>query len=273
MLTLAQKDGIPELGDYVFRDAMTSRNQVETLVRYAMEVEGRKRFAVLAPENRLGQEFADLFAQAVLRHGGTLVVREGYSDSGSDFRTPIKRLKGEDPAIPDSNDREARKRGRMTPPPLPFDVLFIPDIGERVALLSPYLAYYGVENVLLLGTSAWNTPELLERSSRYVEGAVFTDGFYPGSDLPTVRDFVARYLEIYGDEPTFLEAEGYDVASILIGLLENREVRTRSDLRSALAKVRNYPGVTGEISFGPFGDALKSPFLLRIYNGALISAR
>lgn len=273
LLALAQKDGVPEIGDYVFRDALTNRRQVETLVRYAMEVEKRQRFAILAPDNRLGQELADFFGQAVLRHGGTLVVRQGYSDSDSDFRTPIKRLKGEDPAIPDPVDKEARQRVHIAPAPdLPFDVLFIPDVGERVALIASYLAYYGVENVQLLGTSAWNSPELLERSARYVEGAVFVDGFYAGSDQPRTRDFVARYSELYGEEPSLLEAEGYDLARLFIGLLEGGKIRSRSELRSALAKVKNFPGVSGDLSFDAVGDGVKKPVLLRIANGFLIAA-
>jgi ABC-type branched-subunit amino acid transport system substrate-binding protein len=273
LLSLAQKEGVPEIGDYVFRAALTSQRQVEALVRYASEVEGRQRFAILAPDNRLGQEFADLFSAAVHRQGGTMVARQQYSDNDSDFRTPIKLLKGEDPAIPDDNSKEARKRVRIAPAPdLPFDVLFIPDVGERVALLASYLAYYGVENVQLLGTSAWNTPELLERSARYVDGAVFAVGFYAGSAQPRVRDFVARYSELYGEEPSILEVEGYELARLLISLLERGDIRSRSELRSALAKVRNFPGVSGDLAFDPLGDAVKKPVLLRIENGALIAA-
>jgi ABC-type branched-subunit amino acid transport system substrate-binding protein len=273
LLAMAQKEGVPEIGDYVFRNALTSQRQVEALVRYASAGHGRKRFAILAPDNRLGQEFADLFSAAVLRQGGTVVARQQYSESDSDLRTPIKLLKGEDPAIPDDNSKEARKRVRIAPAPeLPFDVLFIPDVGERVALIASYLAYYGVENVQLLGTSAWNTPELLERSARYVDGAVFAVGFYAGSAQPRVRDFVARYSELYGEEPSILEAEGYDLARLLIGLLEGGAIRSRSELRSALATMKNFPGVSGDLAFDPLGDAVKKPVLLRIENGALLTA-
>lgn len=273
LLALAQKEGVPEIGTYIFRDALTSRRQVEALVRFAIEVEGRKRFAILAPDHRLGQEFADLFSEAVLRHKGTLVARQGYRDTESDFRTPVKLLKGEDPAIPDPKEREARNRVRIVPPsPLSFDVLFLPDVGERVALIASYLAYYGIEDVQLLGTSAWNSPELLEHSARYVEGAVFAESFYSGSAQPRVRDFVERYYERYGDEPSILEAEGYDLARLLVSLLEKGEIRSRSELRDALAKGSSFAGVSGDLSFDPLGDAIKKPVLLRIRNGALIAA-
>jgi ABC-type branched-subunit amino acid transport system substrate-binding protein len=270
LLSLAQKEGVPEIGDYVFRNALTSYRQVEALVRYASFGPGRKRFAILAPENRLGQEFADLFSQAVVRHGGTVVARQSYSDGDSDFRTQVKLLKGENPAIPDPNTRESRQLV-VPAAPLPFDVLFIPDVGERIALIASYLAYYGVEKAQLLGTSAWNTPELWERSARYVDGAVFVDGFYAESQQPRVRDFVARYSERYGEEPSLLDAEGYDLARLLIRLLEGGTIRSRSELRSALAKVKNFPAVSGDLAFDPLGDGVKAPVLLRITNGSLIA--
>ena len=271
LLTLAQKEGVPEIGEYIFRTALTSHQQVETLVRYASAGSDRKRFAILAPDNRLGQEFAELFSQAVRRHGGTLVARQSYSDSDSDFRTPIKLLKGENPAIPDPDSKESSKVVVRTAP-LPFDVLFIPDVGERVALIASYLAYYGVENIQLLGTSAWNAPELLEHAARYVDGAVFTVGFYAGSDQPRVRDFVARYAERYGEEPSILEAQGYDLARLLIALLEGGTIRSRSELRSALAQVKNFPAISGDLAFDPLGDGLKKPVLLRITNGTVMAA-
>jgi hypothetical protein len=67
--------------------------------------------------------------------------------------------------------------------------------GERVAL-TLYLAYYGVENVSSLGTSAWNAPNF-ERSARYVEERI-VDGFYPGSEQPRTRDLWPA-KEIYGE--------------------------------------------------------------------------
>lgn len=268
LIALASRDGIPGLGDYVFRDALTARQQVDALVRHALQQEKRARFAVLYPENRSGQELADLFAAAVKAQGGTLVARQSYAEETTDFRAPVKLLRGEDPGRPDPIDKESRRKVRPAPPP--FDALFIPDLGERVALIAPYLAYYGLDSVQLYGTGAWNSPELFERAGRYVDGAVFSDAFYAGSDTVLVRAFDQAYRDQYGDEPSVLEAEGYDLARLLIDLLQQPEIRDRATLRTALAHLRDYPGVTGRLGFTPAGETRKTPFLLRIRNGGLI---
>jgi ABC-type branched-subunit amino acid transport system substrate-binding protein len=87
-----------------------------------------------------------------------------------------------------------------------------------------------------------------------------------------VREFVARYSEIYGEEPSILEVEGYDLARLLIGLLERGNIRSRSELRRALAQVKNFPAVSRDLAFDPLGDVVKTPVLLRIESGSLMAA-
>jgi len=269
LLTLSQKEALPEIGDYVFRDSLTSRQQVQALVRYAMEERKMTRFAVLGPDNRLGREMAELFIREVEKRGGEVVGRQSYAENATDFRRQIKLLKGEDPDAPEP---EPPKPGEEIPPPtpLPFEALFLPDYADRIGLVAPQLAFYGIEEATLLGINGWNTPDLIRLAGRYVEGAVFVDGFFRYSPYPFVQEFVDRYFEKYGEEPSILEAQGFDVAGILLFLLDRPGIRTREDLRLALSQLRNYPGVTGATSFGLQGDAEKVLFLLQVQNGNIV---
>lgn len=269
LLALSQKEGLPEVGDHVFRDSLTSRQQVQALVRYAMEERQLTAFAVLSPENRLGQEMAELFAGEVARRGGRVAARQSYSESVTDFRRQIKLLKGEDPQAPEPLPP---KPGEAVPPPrpLPFEALFIPDHADRIGLIAPQLVFYGIEQLPLLGINGWNSPDLVRLAGRFVEGAVFVDGFFRHSPYPLVQEFVDRYFEKYGEEPSILEAQGYDAAGMLLALLDRPGMRRREDLRLALSRVRNYPGVTGATSFTLQGDAEKVLFLLQVQNGNIV---
>lgn len=263
LLTLSQKDGLPETGDHIFRDSLTSRQQVTALLRYAMEERGMTRFAILSPENRLGQEMAELFSREVAARGGLVTITQGYGENLTDFRRQIKLLKRENP------DAVEREPGRSTRP-LSFEALFIPDYADRIALIAPQLAYYGIEQIPLLGISGWNSPDLVRLAGRSVEGAVFVDGFYRDSAYPVVQEFVDRYVAKYGDEPSILEAQGYDAAGILLSILGHANIRTRQDLRLALSQMRKYPGVTGATSFTSQGDTEKILYLLQVQNGAIV---
>jgi branched-chain amino acid transport system substrate-binding protein len=271
LLTLSQREGLPEVGDYVFRDSLTTSQQVKSLVHYAMEDQQMTTFAILYPENKLGREMVELFTREVESRGGHIAATQSYAESDTDFGRQIKLLKGENPDEPEPPPPPPGTTGVVKEKPaLGFDALFIPDYADRVGLIAPQLAFYGIEDFPLLGINGWNSPELIRLAGRYVEGAVFVDGFFRYSPYPFVKDFVNLYYQKYGEEPTILEAQGFDVAGILLSLLDNPEIRTREDLRQALAQVRNYPGVTGATSFDSAGDVEKVLFLLKVENGNIV---
>lgn len=274
MLSLSQREGLPETGEFVFRDSLTSRLQARALARYAVLERGFTGFGILYPENLLGQEMAHLFAEEVKKLGGLVVISEGYAETATDFGRQIKRLMGMDPDAPEEiTAAEAERRKNSSGrdfPPVNFDALFIPDYADRIGMVAPQLAYYGIEGVPLLGSNGWNSPELVRLAGRSVEGAVFVDGFFRYSPYPFVREFVDRYFEKYGEEPSILEAQGYDAVGILLSILDRRDIRTRDDLRLALSMLQNYPGVTGATTFDFHGDADKVLFLLQVKNGNIV---
>jgi ABC-type branched-subunit amino acid transport system substrate-binding protein len=198
-----------------------------------------------------------------------VVARQKYLEKATDFRRQIKLLKGEDPNAPEK--KPATRNGQpAVEPALPFDALFIPDYAERVGLIVPQLPFYGLRGLPLLGINGWNSPELLSLAGAYVEGAVFVDGFFRHSDYSFVKDFVNRCFEKFGEEPTILEAQGYDAAGILLSLAGRADIRTREDLRRVLGSLRDYPGVTGATSFDMDGDARKVLFLLQVRDGQIV---
>lgn len=264
LLSLSQKEGLPQVGGHVFRLSLTAHAQVEALVEYAMGEKGLTTFAVLAPENRLGREMGELFVREVEKRGGKVAARLGYPENATDFKLQVQQLQGRGQPAPEGRGAAEKKE------PVTVQALFIPDQASRVALVAPQLAYYGLQGVQLLGTNGWNSPELTRLAGRSVEGAVFTDGFFRGSPSPAVREFVGRYKEKFGEDPSILEAQGFDVASILLSVLADPAVRTRDDLRQALSRLNNYPGVTGTTTFDQDGEARKSLFLLQVRGGEIV---
>jgi branched-chain amino acid transport system substrate-binding protein len=261
LLSLSQRSGIPETGDYVFRFSLTASEQIRALVRYAVEERGITTFAMLVPENRLGEEMAELFVREVQKRGAVIVARQSYPEVATDFKAQVRRLMGRSPEQPDPPLAE------RTPPP--FEALFIPDFSDRISLVAPQVAFYGITGVQLLGINGWNSPELTRLAGSFVEGAVFVDGFFKGSLNPVVREFVHLYKQKYGEEPTVLESQGFDAANILLTLLSNPAVRTREDVRQALARLQGFPSISGPTSFDEHGEALRELFMLQIRRGAI----
>ncbi len=274
LLTMSQKQGLAASSLYVFRNSLTPQLQVRALIDYAMEERGFSQFGIMSPQTRQGENFAAVFREEVMRRGGEIISEQSYLTDQTDFRSQVRLLQGLDPNAP---DEEENKKDPDDPnaiaeeeEPPPFEALFIPDYADRISLLAPQLAFYGLEGVQLLGPNGWNDAELPRLTRQFVEGAVFTDGFFRHSDYPFVQDFVEQYFSQYNEEPTILEAQGYDIAGILLTLLNDSSVRSREDLRRALAQIQNYPGVTGATRFDFIGEADKILFLLQVQKGTIV---
>ncbi|WP_041531197.1 penicillin-binding protein activator [Syntrophotalea carbinolica] len=267
LLTLSQQTGLPQIGSWIFRNSLTSELQVRTLVNYAMYQQNMTSFGILAPETRLGQDLSTAFADEVRARGGQIVAVQSYQPQATDFREQIKRLQGKQPNEPETTPEDAEAQAAEPPP---FDALFIPDTPNRLALIAPQLPFYGLDDISLLGSANWDAPNLLPQAGPYIENAVFVSGFHRYSAYPFVKDFVDRYFERYGAEPSLLEAQGYDVAGIALSLLANPTAHSRANLRRDLTQMRHYPGVTGASSFTTTGDADKVLYLLQIRQGALV---
>lgn len=269
LLALSQKEGIPQAGDYVFRLALTAPAQVRALVDYAIGEQGMTTFAVLAPENRLGQEMAELFSREVERRGGKVAIRVGYPENATDFKPQVRQLAGR--GQPQVKSKTAPGAGGAEKKePVTFEALFIPDSADKIVLIAPQLTYYGLEKVELLGTNGWNSPSLPRLGGRHVAGAVFVDGFFSASPEPAVHEFVRLHQEEHGATPSILEAQGFDAAGILLTLLSDPAVRTRDAVRQALSRLKGYSGVTGTTSFDGEGDAQRRLPLLQVRGGEVV---
>jgi ABC-type branched-subunit amino acid transport system substrate-binding protein len=294
IITLTQKDNIPEIGDKVFRNFITPKMQVQTLSSFAVESLGSFRFAILYPDETYGITFMNLFWDQLLELGGQVVGVESYKPDQTDFSDSIKKLvgiyyeipedlqpeeeedltDGEQPDALEDQEQAAditRKKtargddGEDKPQAIvDFDAIFIPDSPGKAGEIAPQLAFYDIKEVYILGTNLWHSDSLIELAGQYVQGAVMADGFFADSPTPRVQQFVSDFEETYQEAPDFIEAIVYDTANILFNVVGREQIRYRSEIRDELLHLDNFPGVTGNTRFDENGDAQKKLYLLRI---------
>ncbi len=265
IIVLSQKDGIPDLGDYVFRNFLTPQMQIDTIVPYAIEKLGARRFVILYPEDTYGETFMTLFQDKVSAYGEQVVIAEAYTPGQTDFGESIKELINHSgPVGNDAEESEKETHPRQEEAIVDIDAVFIPDMYSTVGLIAPQLLFYNVENVLLLGTNLWHFERLIEMARKYVQGALVPDAFYLDSQKEQVVDFIGRYENEFQEKPKFIEAVAYDTAMILFKTVSQPEIKSRKELRDRLQTIRNYDGVTGLTSFKSNGEVDKKLYLFRI---------
>ena len=192
-----------------------------------------------------------------------------YKADQTDLGEEIRALGGVAPATPGMEFTLG-----VPPKPNPgFEALFIPDFSYRVAMIAPQLAYYDIRGVRLLGTSGWDSPELLKGDPGHLQGAVFVDGFFTDSFRPEVNDFIEAFYTAYGREPDTMEALVYDAADIAVKLLLENRGETRDAFRKSLLQIKGHRGVSGRTSFPASRDAEKDLFILTVKDGRIVQVR
>ncbi len=256
LVTLSPLKGIAQKGRYIFQNSLTHASQVKALVRYAFEELDIVTYAIIYPENPYGRTFKKLFQQEVERSGGELIVAASYTDEQTDFGDLIKGMVEYQPT---EDPKEKPK------PIINFGAIFIPDDFKKINLLVPQLAYYDIVDVKLLGTNGWDSPELVRDSGKFVEGAVFVDGFFRDSSLPRVRYFVRDFEKTFNTSPTLLEALSFDSTMVMLEAISN----TGLPCREALLSLQGYAGVSGLKGFDHDGEGIRRLFLLTVSHGRI----
>jgi len=285
IITLTQREGITAEGDMVFQNFLTPAVEVDRLVHKATQQMGLSRFAILYPDTAYGRTLMNLFWDKVEESGGSIAAVESYKPEETDFAVEIKKMVGlyyprPEPTAEALAEKKAffsqmgvdpGSSAEMEVEPLiDFDAVFIPDNAQKVSLIAPQFPFHKVFRVRFLGTSLWQSPELVEQAAEYLQGAVFPSGFSIQSDSATVKQFVALYRKTYEAEPGILAAAGYDTLMFLNHVLVKQAPKTRQDLQRAMRASKDFTGISGKMVFNDRREVIKTPALYSIRGKRLV---
>jgi ABC-type branched-subunit amino acid transport system substrate-binding protein len=250
MISLAQKEGIPEVGSEIFRYSLTPEQQVRSLLYFTTKYRGLKTFGVLHPNSNYGKVFLDKMKSLAPSYDATVAAAAAYNDS-KNVAADIRNLKF--------------NVAKSTPEaPIGFNALFIPDSYLSILNILPQLKAAGLDTLLLLGTNAWNDPVLSAKSGGALDNTLFLDIYFKNSKSGLVKNFAQEYQTAFGQSPSTLEAMGFDIIRFIGETLKKNKVNDKSDLHPALVKTKDFQGVTGLHTFGPDREARIKPYMLTI---------
>jgi len=309
LITLTAEEGITEVGPYVLRAGLTNASQMDALVHYTMDILGMKRFAILYPRHPYGEELLHLFWDRVEQKKGEITGVQSYAAEETTFTESVKALVGRDVLElrgdyhlalkecgkqPDSYRKARCERNVVTDlkPIIDFDGLFIPDYPRTLALVAPALASEDiiveqdaryirriektlgrkVEPVTLLGANGWNSPSVPEKAGRYVENALFTDGFFAAGETKETAEFVTEFRKAYNRTPGLPEALFYDAIRMVRAVITAQSPPHREAMRQGLRTLTNFTGVTGKMSFAESADVKREVQILTIKDGSIQGA-
>ncbi len=297
LLTLTRREEVSRGRRGVLRIAETPALEAARMAAYATGPLGLQRFAILYPDHPYGLHLRKTFWDAVEAGGGEVVGVARYPADATDFSGPIRRLIGYELLSEESREALAererlRKRAKRLPAqaaaelraqagalqgeagaPLPpfvdFEALFVPGAGGTVGLIAPHLTFHEVRGVRLLGSGAWNAPELLALGGRHLNGAVFPAGSFAASRAPRQAAFSMLYREHYAEAPGDTAAAAYDAVNLALLALA-RGAAGRRALLAELRAIRSFEGVSGRFAWSEDARWLRESLLLGVDHGILV---
>jgi branched-chain amino acid transport system substrate-binding protein len=209
-----------------------------------------KRTSVLFINNDWGRSSIDIYLAAAKQRGVAVPVLEGFTDSTTDFRPLLLKV-------------------RDTAP----ELLVIQCYYKSAALIVRQARQVGLEKTKIV----WGNynPEFIKLAGPASEGVSVTQYFYAPDAGPQAQDFVRRFRERFKTDPDHFNAGAYDSVIQLAWAAGQVEHPTRKSIRDTLATAKAIPSVVyGPFAFGPDRRIQDQSFTeLIVYHGEYVAAK
>jgi branched-chain amino acid transport system substrate-binding protein len=232
---------VTEIGDYIFRVCFIDPFQGSVMAKFAIENLKVKKVAILRDvKSDYSMGLADFFAAKVKELGGEVVSDVSYSSGDSNFKAQLTKIKGTSP-----------------------EAIFIPGYYTDVGLIAKQAKELSL-TAPLLGGDGWDSAKLSEIGGASINGNYFSNHYTTESQEPHVVEFINKFKSKYNETPDGLAALGYDAAKILAEAIKTSNEVTSVQIRDALAKIKDFAGITGKITIDANRNAIKSAVVVKV---------
>lgn len=235
---------VTKKGDYIFRSCFIDPVQGAAIAQFGAKTLKAKRGALMVDrKNDYSTGLEKVINEVFTRLGGQIVVTQSYQAADQDFNAQITSIKGANP-----------------------DVIFVPGYYGDVGLFAKQARDKGI-TVPIVGGDGWDSPSLYQIGGAALNGSYFSNHYSPDDADPLVQKFVNDYKSRYGSVPDALAATAYDAARIMFDAIKRANSLDGTAIRNALAATKEFPGVTGKVTFNENRDAVKPIVMIKIEDG------
>jgi branched-chain amino acid transport system substrate-binding protein len=234
---------------WVFRTPFLDPFQGPVVANFVTEEFGFTKAAVLYDvASDYPKGLADFFKQGWENiHGpGSVVAFESFTTGDTDFSAQLTKIK-------DSG----------------AEFIFTPQYYNEVALIVQQAHELGWD-APVVGSDSWGSAELMNLCGDDCKGLFFSTHYAAKGATGATKEFIDRYNEKYGYVPDDVGALTWDSMLIVqkaiqdCGTITGDIKQDRKCVRDALANIKNFQGITGEMTFTEEGDPIKCAVIVKI---------
>ncbi len=234
---------------YVFRGCFLDPFQGPVAAKFATEELGAKTAAVIYDvASDYPKGLAEFFKAAFEEiHGaGSVVAFESFTTNDVDFSAQLTNIIGSG-----------------------ADVLFVPQYYNEIPLIVKQAKGFGWDKPIL-GSDSWGSGDLMGLCGDDCKGYYFSTHYAAAGAQGATKAFIDKYNELYGATPDDVAALTYDSLKLLLSAIQGTGGLTgdlkadREAVKNALGAVKDFEGITGNMTFTPEGDPIKCAVVVQI---------
>jgi branched-chain amino acid transport system substrate-binding protein len=231
---------------YVFRVCFIDPVQGDVAAKYAVNTLKAKKAALIVDRSQdycIG--LAKFFKDAFTKLGGKIVAETFCVTEDKDFSAQLSTIKSSNP-----------------------DIIYAPNYYSPVALFTKQARELGVKTLVLSGDGAQSS-ELISIGGKEVEGVTFTGHFNTKATTTKLgKDFIAQFDKKFPKrEINAYAALGADAYFVLMDAITRAKSTQGEAIRAALATTKNFEAISGKLSIGEDGNAVKPMVINQVKNG------
>ncbi|MGD8252583.1 MAG: ABC transporter substrate-binding protein, partial [Desulfobacterales bacterium] len=122
----------------------------------------------------------------------------------------------------------------------------------------------------ILGSDSWGGGDLMGLCGDDCKGYFFSTHYAAAGAKGETKTFIDEYTAAYGKTPDDVAALTWDSLGLMLqaikdtGGLSGDIAADRTKVKDALASIKNFPGITGGMTFTPEGDPEKCAVVVKI---------
>ncbi|HLA98605.1 MAG TPA: ABC transporter substrate-binding protein [Anaerolineales bacterium] len=187
-------------------------------------------------------------------HGaGSVVAFESFTTGDQDFSAQLTKIKGAG-----------------------CDLLFTPQYYQEVPLIVSQAKDLGI-TMPIVGSDSWGDPQLLALCGASCEGYYFSTHYVASGAKGATKEFIDKFNAKYGYIPGDVAALTWDAMRLAVQAMQNCGTITgtladdRACIRDGLASIKDFEGITGNMTFDEQGDPIKCAVIVEIKGGEFLA--
>jgi branched-chain amino acid transport system substrate-binding protein len=237
---------ITTAGDYIFRTYVTDTQRAQEGANLAYELGYRNAAIITNNTNEAFVQVNEIAKDQFLSLGGSVVLEE-KTNSTTDFRTQIAKVKAQSP-----------------------DVIILAFGPNTIGLFAKQMLEAGLKTQIIVPLETPEDKQVIETGGSAVDGIIYV---MPGNPPQSEQylSFEDKYKEKFNsDDVPQYAAEAYDATILGVRAILASD-GTKEDIKNKLYEVsKTYEGVSGNVTFDANGDVQKNVLIKTIQDGQFV---